>query len=67
MSLFLPLERRFWYGLAAAVTFLFVVGVVGAILIRRELLVRVAGHPPDGLGHHAGRTESPPADRQSGR
>jgi signal transduction histidine kinase len=43
LSLFLPLERRFAWGLTAAVTFLFVVGVAGAILIRRELLVRVEG------------------------
>src|ERR1700733_13861502 len=43
LSLFLPLERRFAWGLTAAVTFLFVVGVVGAILMRRELLVQVEG------------------------
>ncbi|HSY45658.1 MAG TPA: ATP-binding protein [Steroidobacteraceae bacterium] len=43
LSLFLPLERRFAWGLTAAVTFLFVVGVAGAILMRRELLVRVEG------------------------
>jgi signal transduction histidine kinase len=42
-SLFLPLERRFAWGLIAAVSFLFVVGVLGAMLIRRELLARVTG------------------------
>ncbi|HUA25961.1 MAG TPA: ATP-binding protein [Steroidobacteraceae bacterium] len=41
LGLFLPLERQFAWGLTAAVTFLFVVGVVGAVLIRRELLARV--------------------------
>jgi signal transduction histidine kinase len=43
LSRFLPLERRFTYGLITAVAFLFLVGVAGAILIRRELLVRVTG------------------------
>ncbi|HEY8052963.1 MAG: sensor histidine kinase [Steroidobacterales bacterium] len=43
LSRFLPLERRFTYGLISAVTFLFLVGVTGAILIRRELLARVTG------------------------
>ncbi len=42
-TLFLPLERRFTSGLLFAVTFLFAVGVVGAILMRRELLARVQG------------------------
>ena len=42
-ALFQPLERRFAWGLAAAVTFLFVVGVAGALLMRRELLRRVQG------------------------
>ena len=41
LSLFLPLERQFAWGLTAAVTFLFVVGVAGALLIRRQLLARV--------------------------
>jgi signal transduction histidine kinase len=43
LALFLPLERRFSYGLIGAVTFLFVVGTAGAILIRRSLLTRVQG------------------------
>jgi signal transduction histidine kinase len=43
LALFLPLERRFAWGLTAAVTFLFVVGVAGALLIRRQLLARVQG------------------------
>jgi hypothetical protein len=43
LGLFLPLERQFAFGLTAAVTFLFVVGVAGAILIRRQLLARVQG------------------------
>jgi signal transduction histidine kinase len=43
LARFLPLERRFTYGLVGAVTVLFVVGVAGAILIRRELLGRVQG------------------------
>ncbi len=43
LALFLPLERRFTYGLITAVGFLFLVGVAGAILIRRELLARVTG------------------------
>jgi signal transduction histidine kinase len=43
LALFLPLDRRFTSGLLAAVLFLFVVGVAGAILIRRQLLARVEG------------------------
>jgi len=42
-TLLLPLERRFRWGLIGAVSFLFVVGLLGAILIRRELLARVSG------------------------
>jgi signal transduction histidine kinase len=38
---FAPLERRFFYGLGAAVLFLTVFGVGGGILIRRQLLVKV--------------------------
>jgi signal transduction histidine kinase len=43
LGLFLPLERQFAFGLTVAVTFLFVVGVAGAILIRRQVLARVLG------------------------
>jgi len=43
LSRFLPLERRFTWGLIGAVTFLFVVGVAGALVIRRALLARVQG------------------------
>jgi signal transduction histidine kinase len=43
LTLFVPLERRFAWGLAAAMTFLFVVGAFGAILMRRRLLARVQG------------------------
>lgn len=41
LGFYLPLERKFAWGLTAAVTFLFVVGAVGAVLIRRQLLARV--------------------------
>ncbi|HYM43680.1 MAG TPA: ATP-binding protein [Steroidobacteraceae bacterium] len=41
LGFYLPLERKFAWGLTAAVTFLFVVGAVGAALIRRQLLARV--------------------------
>jgi signal transduction histidine kinase len=43
LARFLPLERRFTYGLLGAGSFLFVVGVAGAIFIRRALLARVQG------------------------
>jgi signal transduction histidine kinase len=43
LGLYLPLERKFAFGLTAAVTFLFLVGVAGAILIRRQVLARVQG------------------------
>jgi signal transduction histidine kinase len=43
LGFYLPLEREFAWGLTAAVTFLFVVGVAGAILIRRQVLARVQG------------------------
>ncbi len=38
-----PLERRFAYGLAAAVAFLALFGLAGSVLIRRELLAKVHG------------------------
>ncbi len=38
---FAPLERRFWYGLGAAVAVLSVAGLLGGILIRRALLSRI--------------------------
>jgi signal transduction histidine kinase len=40
---FAPIERRFWYGLAAAVAVLTVAGFIGALLIRRALLARIHG------------------------
>jgi hypothetical protein len=40
---FAPIERRFWYGLAAAVAVLTVAGLIGAILIRNALLGRIQG------------------------
>jgi signal transduction histidine kinase len=40
---FAPIERRFWYGLAAAVAVLTVAGLIGAILIRQALLSRIQG------------------------
>ncbi len=43
LALYAPVETRFWYGLAAAVAILSVVGAIGAILIRRELLARIQG------------------------
>ena len=36
LGFYLPLERKFAWGLTAAVSFLFVVGVAGALLIRRQ-------------------------------
>lgn len=38
---FAPIERRFWYGLAAAVAVLSVAGLIGALLIRSALLARI--------------------------
>ena len=40
---FAPIERRFWYGLAAAVAVVTVAGLIGALLIRRALLARIHG------------------------
>ena len=40
---FAPIERRFWYGLAAAVAVLTVAGIIGGLLIRNALLVRIHG------------------------
>ena len=40
-SLWIPLERRFWFALASAVAILCVFGLLGGILIRRELMRRV--------------------------
>jgi len=41
LARFAPLTRRFWYGLAGAVTVLSIVGVLGGFLIRRALLSRI--------------------------
>jgi signal transduction histidine kinase len=38
---FAPLETRFWYGLAAAIGVLTAVGVIGGILIRHAVLLRM--------------------------
>jgi hypothetical protein len=38
---FAPLEQRFWYGLTGAVAVLCIVGVLGGVLIRRTLLIRI--------------------------
>jgi signal transduction histidine kinase len=37
----LPLERRFWFALGGAVAMLCVFGILGGVLIRRELMTRV--------------------------
>jgi signal transduction histidine kinase len=42
-SLFAPLASRFWFGLAAAIAVLSIAGVVGGLMIRRAVLVRVDG------------------------
>jgi signal transduction histidine kinase len=36
-----PVETRFWYGLAAALAILAVMGTIGAVMIRRALLARI--------------------------
>ena len=61
-----PLERRFWYGLAAAVAVLIVAGVVGALLIRRAAAGPHPQHPPDRVRDHARRPQPPAARRGSG-
>jgi hypothetical protein len=43
ISRLVPLEVRFWYGLATAIFALLIVGAVGALLIRRVLLLPVQG------------------------
>jgi signal transduction histidine kinase len=43
LAFFMPLESRFTWGLIIAVIFLCVLGVSGAVLIRRQLLSRVEG------------------------
>jgi signal transduction histidine kinase len=43
LALFLPLERRFTWGLITAVTLLLFMGIGGALLLRHELLARVDG------------------------
>ncbi|HTX06032.1 MAG TPA: HAMP domain-containing sensor histidine kinase [Steroidobacteraceae bacterium] len=40
---FAPIERRFWYGLAAAIAVLTAAGLIGAVLIRSALLARIHG------------------------
>jgi signal transduction histidine kinase len=43
LSLFAPLAPRFWYGLAAAAAVVSIAGVLGGLMIRRAVLVRVDG------------------------
>lgn len=38
-----PVETHFWYGLAAALAVLTLMGGIGALLIRRELMSRIQG------------------------
>ena len=42
-ALFAPLAARFWFGLTAAIAVLSIAGVVGGLMIRRAVLVRVDG------------------------
>lgn len=42
-ALFAPLLTRFWYGLAAAVAVLAIAGVLGGLMVRRAVLLRVEG------------------------
>jgi signal transduction histidine kinase len=41
LARFAPLTQGFWYGLAAAVGILVMVGIVGGLLLRRSLLARI--------------------------
>ena len=51
-KLFAPLERRFWYGLTAAIAVLCIAGLlVGSHHAARAHVARLQ-HPPDRLGHH---------------
>ncbi len=43
LARYVPLERRFFYGLITAVSFLALLGTVGVLLIRRELLSKAEG------------------------
>ena len=43
LHLFAPLAPRFWYGLAAAIGVLSIAGVLGGLMIRRAVLLRVEG------------------------
>lgn len=61
-----PLERRFAYGLAAAVTFLALFGIAGGILIRRELLSKVHGIRQTVLAIMQGDLRHRLPDRRSG-
>jgi signal transduction histidine kinase len=40
---YVPVEQDFWYGLAGAVAVLAIVGVMGGLLIRRMLMLRIQG------------------------
>lgn len=42
-ALFAPLAARFWFGLSAAIAVLSIAGVVGGLMIRRAVLLRVDG------------------------
>jgi signal transduction histidine kinase len=43
LALFAPLAPRFWYGLAAAIVVLSIAGVLGGLMVRRAVLLRIEG------------------------
>jgi signal transduction histidine kinase len=43
LALFAQLAPRFWYGLAAAIVVLSIAGVLGGLMVRRAVLLRVEG------------------------
>jgi signal transduction histidine kinase len=52
-KLFAPLERRFWYGLAAAIAVLSIAGLLVGLITRRALMARVfsIGHTVNAIIH----------------
>jgi signal transduction histidine kinase len=65
LALYVPLEHYFWYALASAVAILSILGAIGGILIRRELMLRIhdIGQSMSGIIHGSLRERLPTQHR----
>ena len=66
-KMFAPLERRFWYGLTAAIAVFVDRRPAGRPDHAPRAHVACLQHPPDRLGDHSRRSEAPAADQSERR